>query len=57
MAKFQVVEEYTEYVTKYYVVEAENEDEAIEMVQSGDYPEEDCDVDMGCSEYTVEEFK
>lgn len=56
MAKFRVVEEYTEYVTKYYEVEAETEDEAIEMVMSGDYAEDDCDIDMGNSEYTVEEL-
>ena len=57
MAKFRVVEEYTEYVTKWYEVEAENEDEAIEMVQSGDYPGYDeYDVDMSNSEYTVEEL-
>jgi len=54
MAKFRVVEEYTEYVTKYYEVDAESEDEAIEMVQSGDYEEEDCDIEMECSEYYVE---
>ena len=56
MAKFRVVEEYTEYVTKWYEVEAENEDEAIEMVMSGDYPEDDCDIEGGSSEYTVEEL-
>ena len=57
MAKFRVVEEYTEYVTKWYEVEAETEDEAIEMVQSGDYPGYDeYDVDISSSEYTVEEL-
>jgi len=54
MAKFRVVEEYIEYVTKWYEVEAESEDEAIEMVMSGDYPEDDCDTLFGCSEYKIE---
>ncbi len=56
MAKFRVVEDYVEYVTKWYEVEAETEDEAIEMVQSGDYPEEDCDISMGDSEFTIDEI-
>ena len=54
MARFKVVEEYTEYVTKYYEVDAESEDEAIEMVQNGDAEEEDCDIEMECSEFYVE---
>jgi len=43
MAKFKVVEEYAEYVTKYYVVEAESEDEARQMVEDGDVGEDDYD--------------
>ena len=43
MAKFNIVEEYVEYVTKYYEVEAETEDEAIEMIQNGDIDSDDCD--------------
>jgi len=45
MAKFNIVEEYVEYVTKYYEVEAETEDEAIEMIQNGDIDSDDCDVE------------
>ena len=54
MAKFNIVEEYTEYVTKYYEVEAETEDEAIEMIQNGDIDSDDCDVAIGDSQFTVE---
>jgi hypothetical protein len=56
MAKFKVVEQYTEYVTKVYEVDAESEDEAIEMVQNGDVPEDDCDIEMECSDFQVEEL-
>jgi hypothetical protein len=56
MARFKVVEEYTEFVTKYYEVDAESEDEAIEMVQNGDVAEDDCDISMGDSEFTIDEI-
>ena len=56
MAKFRVVEDYVEYVTKWYEVEAETEDEAIEMVMSGDVAEDDVDVEGGSSEYTIDEI-
>ena len=56
MAKFNIVEEYTEYVTKYYEVEAETEDEAIEMIQNGDIDSDDCDVAIGDSQFTVEQL-
>jgi len=54
MAKFNIVEEYTEYVTKYYEVDAESEDEAIEMIQNGDVDSDDYDVAIGDSQFTVE---
>lgn len=56
MAQFRVVEEYTEFVTKTYIVEADSEDEAVEMVRSGDVGEDDVNVEGECSEFSVEEL-
>ena len=56
MKKFEVVEEYTEYVTKIYIVEAESEDQARQMVEDGEVTEEDCDVYIDTISTSVKEL-
>ena len=56
MAKFKVFTESTEIVTNIYEVEAENEDQAIEMVQDGLVEVYDSDIEVVDSDITVEEL-
>jgi len=56
MKKFEVVEEYTEYVTKTYIVEAEDEDQARQMVEDGEVEEDDCDIYIDTIDTTVKQI-
>lgn len=57
MRKFEVVEEYTEYVTKFYLVEAESEEQARQMVENGEVEEDDSDIYIDVINTTVTEIK
>ena len=56
MKKFEVVEEYTEFVTKTYLVEAEDEDQARQMVEDGLVAEDDCEIYIDTIDTSVKEI-
>lgn len=55
MKKFKVQTVSTEVVTKYYEVEAESAEDALERVENGEVDEEDSDIDVTDFEYLIEE--
>ncbi len=56
MKKFEVVEQYTEYVIKTYIVEAEDEDQARQMVEDGEIAEDDYETYIDTIDTSVKEI-
>ena len=56
MKKFKVQTVSTETITRYYEVEAESAEEALDKVEEGEVDEEDSSIDVIDFEYLVEEF-